>query len=1081
MARSLAGNPYWRSAIAAMGCAVAALALGDLRSGFVDPPSSSRPWVYWFWLNGNVNRAGVTADLEAMRRTGIGGVLIMETDQGEPLGPVPFAGDEWRALFRHVVNDGSRLGIQVNMNNDAGWCGSGGPWIQPEQSMQKVVWSEVEVEGPNPIVLSFTTKDTKGHQVHVPRPETVAGFYRDIAVYAFPSVGSYRIPDIRGKAGYVRQEFPVPTSYGVAPPGSAIDPAKMVRLKEGEWQVPPGKWTILRMGHTSTGRVNLPAPKSGEGLECDKLSKEGAEAAFDGFMAKLIRENGPRVGKTLVRTHIDSWEIGSQNWTLRFPEEFRKRRGYDIFPYLPVFSGRVVGSLEGSERFLWDLRQTISDLVLENYAGHMRTLANRHGIQLSIEAYGDVCVDDLAYAGRADEPMTEFWTWGGSMSDPATRTERYLYEMASAAHVYGKRILGAEAFTSNDGERWLHHPGTIKGLGDWQFSRGVNRMVFHRYAMQPFLQVRPGMSMGPWGLHYERTNTWWELSGPWHRYLARCQYLLQQGLPVADVLYLAPEGAPSSFIPPEEAIHGLYRADACPPDALMKRASVRNGQIVFPDGMSYHALVLHPSRVMSPTLWAKVLELSTAGATVVGLPPVDAPGLSPLPQRHKEHQVAQRGKQQSVDEVLRSKGVLPDFEADRALSATHRRIGNLDVYFVANPRAVSVNALCRFRVNGKTAEFWDAETGSIGAAPFQKTVGGRTQIPITLGPMGSTFVVFRPGRPDPVVSFTRNGRDVLQRTLSVPGKVVVKRALWGPAGDEGRTKDVTRQVQAIVDRKASEFQVASLAAEGDPAFNIVKTLRLDYTVDGKPVSVRATDPETVTLPMPQDLPMAAAIEGTTPRMVVRQPGSYSVRWRSGRSFRTVVPPLPEAIPLHGDWTLEFPPNQGAPASMALPRLSSWSESAIPGVRFFSGTATYRKTFTLPMSHRGPNYRHTLDLGRVEAYAQVRLNGKDLGILWRAPYTVDVTRWLKVGENLLEARVTNLWPNRMIGDEHLPPDSDRNPSGNLKAWPDWLLRGERSPAGRQTFSSWNLWRRGDPLQPSGLLGPVAIRTEAVARL
>jgi hypothetical protein len=282
-----------------------------LEAGFRRPPASARPWVYWFWLNGNITREGITGDLEAMKRVGIGGALIMEVDQGTPTGPVPFAG-----------------------------------------------------------------------------------------------------------------------------------------------------------------------------------------------------------------------------------EEFRRLRGYDPLPYLPVMTGRVVESLEISERFLWDLRLTVSDLLLENYAGHLRTLARRHGLRLTIEAYGDTTCDNLAYAGRADEPMGEFWSCPGFMAAGT------LIEMSSAAHVYGKPIVGAEAFTAGDGERWLYHPGNIKAMGDRAFCLGINRFVVHRYALQPWKDRRPGISMGPWGLYYERTQTWWELSGPWHAYLSRYQYLLQKGLPVVDILYLAPEGAP---------------------------------------------------------------------------------------------------------------------------------------------------------------------------------------------------------------------------------------------------------------------------------------------------------------------------------------------------------------------------------------------------------------------------------------------------------------------------------------------------------------------------------------------------------
>lgn len=1058
-------------------CAVLAIASGpDLTRNFKNPPASAKPWVYWFWLNSNITREGITADLEAMHRVGIGGVLIMETDQGAPVGPVPFAGPKWRELFRHVVREANRLGIQVNMNDDAGWCGSGGPWIKPEQSMKKVVWTETQI--------------SRGDRFVPPaRPETVAGFYRDIALIAFPTPGSYRIPDIKGKAGYVRQEFTPRADYGKAPADSIIDKSKIVVLHEGaqesnvDWQVPDGNWTVMRIGYTSTGRVNLPSPKSGEGLECDKLSKEGTHAAFGGFMAKLIADNGPLVGKALVRTHIDSWEIGSQNWTESFREEFRKRRGYDLLRFLPVFSGKVVGSLEISERFLWDIRQTISELVLDNYAGEMQKLAKLHGIQLSIEAYGDVCVDDLAYAGRADEPMSEFWTWGGGMTDPESHSEPFIFEMASAAHIYGKPILGAEAFTSNDSERWLYSPRDLKGLGDWQFSRGVNRFVFHRYALQPWLQVKPGMSMGPWGLHYERTQTWWEQSGPWHTYLARCQYMLQQGQPIADVLYLAPEGAPSNFIPPAAALHGVYRADGCPPEALLHLASVRHGQIVFPSGMTYKALVLPPVDTMTPEMLRKIKAMADAGGTILGSKPVGSPSLAGYPATDGEvRQLADEtwrkiivGK--SVEQVLAAQRVPPDFDADRPITAMHRRIGATDVYFVANPRKGAVSALCHFRISGKNPELWNAETGTIEPAPIFKVAGGRTEIPLALGPHDSIFVIFRLGGgiSDPIVSLTRDGKDVFSRAAKTKLKLQIVRASWGPAGDQARTKDVTTQVQRLVDLGVGEFQVADLASEGDPAFNVVKTLTVEYRIGAETMTATATDPETISLAATSDdppTPRVTAGSNRSFRLEAAGPGNFVAKTRSGRILKAKTG-TEKGMTVGGPWNVSFPFG-----SVPFAALKSWSESDRSNVRYFSGTAVYRKSFVARPS-RGE--RQFLDLGQVDVIARVRLNGHDLRVLWRAPYQVDVTGLLKPGANSLEISVTNLWPNRMIGDESLPEDSDRNPNGTLKSWPAWLLEGKRSPSGRATFTSWRLWHKDDTLLPSGLLGPVTIRSKASMRL
>ena len=575
----------------------------------------------------------MTADLEAMQRVGIGGVLIMEVDQGAPTGPVSFAGPKWRELYKHMLSEAHRLGLEVNMCNDAGWCGSGGPWIPPRLSMQYLVWTETSVAGGQHFDGALA------------EPKRTANYYDDVTVLAFPTpAGKARIKDIAGKTGHDRKDQPaVPAKYAEVPANQVIKAASIIDLsavfKDGRltWDVPAGKWTVLRIGHTSTGAVNAPAPATGRGLECDKLSKEAADAMYAGLMGKIIADSPKLAGKTLVTTHIDSWEVHSQDWTPRMREEFKKRRGYDLYRYLPVYTGRIVDGVEVSERFLWDLRQTISDLLAENYAGHFSELARKDGLKLSIEAYGDAAFDDVTYGGHCDEPMGEFWAWGyGGAANTVT-------EMTSAGHVYGKRIIGAESFTSTDGEKWQGHPAFIKTLGDWAFCEGINRFVFHRYAMQPWLNARPGMSMGPWGLHYERTETWWEQSVGWHQYLARCQQLLRQGLFVANICYLQPEGSPRAFVPPvaqkgTPPDRPAYDFDGCSTKVVLTRMAVKDGRIVLPDGMSYRLLGLPDSQTMTPRLLAKVVELVEAGATVVGPRPQKSPALENFPACDDEGQ-----------------------------------------------------------------------------------------------------------------------------------------------------------------------------------------------------------------------------------------------------------------------------------------------------------------------------------------------------------------------------------------------------------------------------------------------------------
>jgi hypothetical protein len=1195
-----------------------ASAADQLEAGFRRPPPSARPWVYWFPLDGNISSNGITLDLEAMARVNIGGVLYMETEQGTPRGPAAFGGPLWRDLFKHLCAEARRLGLQVNVNNDAGWCGSGGPWITPELSMQRLVWTETPVSGPKQFtgVLS--------------QPQAVKDFYRDIAVFAFPATASnYVIPHLAGKSASTTEQIPLSATYEILPPAATVPREKIVELTSrcnpsGQltWDVPAGDWILLRLGHTTTGKDNHPAPLAGRGLECDKLSKAAAEAAFAGLMKKVIADSKSLVGenKTLVSTHIDSWEVGSQNWTPKFREEFRRLRGYDPFPFLPVIAGHVVDSLEISERFLWDVRMTVSDLLLENYAGHFRELAHRHGIRLSIEAYDGEPADDLTYAGRADEPMAEFWSWarfGAAYS---------CTEMASAAHVYGRKVLGAEAFTATDAEKWQGYPGNIKDLGDWAFCEGVNRFVFHRYALQPWTDVRPGISMGPWGLHYERTQTWWEQSRAWHEYLARCQFLLQQGLFVADLCFLAPETSPQRFKSPVKTGYDRpgYNFDACPPEVLLTRMRVRDGRLVLPDGMSYRWLVLPQVETMTPVLLRKIKELVAAGATVVGAPPAKSPSLSEYPKCDEEikqltlelwgnheppaeltsHPYGKgrifwggefRSPLSSPEPAARPLGMAQWIWRNEGNPASAAPVGQR--YFrrlftladgsrvVSATLAMTVDNSFECWVNGQPAGAGDDFThiyqtkitsllkpgtnviavaavngadspnpaGFIGLLRIDYGAGHVVEVPtdsgweaaekvpenwtisvvpaegwapaMLLGPLGMApwgeianeltakdpipdvnilcRLLEKEGVPADFRSQTRNagqplryihrvidGTDLYfvanknsqtEKTLCsfrVRGR---RPELWWP--DSGRLErpavydeadGLTRlplQLEPygsvfVIFRKgatAEKDRIVSVSRGGEP--------RLDTAWKSESPALGAdqssTHPSIGAVNLTRDAKGHLELLGF-------EKGAYTLKTAAGRSRTAEIGTLPAPFDISGPWEVRFAQNGGAPERVTFEKLISWPDHADHGVKYFSGCATYLKSLDLTPALLGPGRELYLDLGKVAVMAEVKLNGKDLGILWKAPYRVNITAAAQVGSNQLEVKVVNLWINRQIGDEQLPEDSDRNPNGTLKSWPPWLQAGQRSPTGRYAFTSWRLWKKSDPLVESGLLGPVTVQ-------
>ena len=659
--------------------------LSDLKQEFAAPPTSARPWVYWMIMDGNLSREGITADLESMKKAGIGGVIIMEVSVGIPRGPVAFMSDRWCDLFRHAVEEAERLGLEITLNAGPGWTGSGGPWVKAEQSMQHLVAGEVAVKGPSrfdavlplpePRTPYFGSAGLPAEMVQSRRD-----FYADVAVLAVRTThGVRRLEDIDEKALYVREPYtskpgvkpflPEPASSALSPGEAVIQPSDIVdltaRLQPGgrlTWDVPAGDWTILRFGRRTTGANTRPAPEPGLGWECDKFDSAALDAHFEVFVGKLLSTIGPRpahrsTGWTML--HIDSWEMGAQNWTAKFAAEFERRRGYNPLPYLPVMTGRVVESVETSERFLWDLRQTAQELVISEHAEHLKELGRRYGFGLSIEPYDMNPTADMTLGAVADVPMCEFWSQGHGFN--ATFS---CVEASSVAHTRGRPIVAAEAFTAAASEAWQLFPGAMKNQGDWAFCTGINRLVFHRFAHQPWLDRRPGMTMGPYGVHWERTQTWWPMAGAYHQYLARCQHLLRQGRPVADVCYLAPEGAPHVFRPPSSALEGTwgdrraYNFDGCAPETLLTCAMVENGRIVLGSGSSYPLLVLPARDTITPPLLRKLASLVESGATMVGQPPARSPSLCDYPQCDREVQaLANRlwGDQGDAPQIVRRK------------------------------------------------------------------------------------------------------------------------------------------------------------------------------------------------------------------------------------------------------------------------------------------------------------------------------------------------------------------------------------------------------------------------------------------
>ncbi len=952
-------------------------AAADLESAFKSPPAEARPWVFWFWINGNISREGITKDLEAMKRAGIGGVIWMEVSgpRWAPRGPIQAGSKEWYETMQWAITEADRLGLAFTLSVDFGY-GSGGPHITPDLSMQKLLWSETQVRGGGPVTVRLPQPkvETKPslvwlHPDERMRPEVSAALqradsFRDASVFAYPSSqaqASRLFPADKGNAleaydGHGWTTHPPALAEQGKPdplaPGQIIELTSMMNA-EGElrWDAPPGEWTVVRLGHATNLKMTRPVPSSELGLECDRLHPRGIDAHFDHRLKPILDAAGDKAGRTLQYLHIDSWEAHGQNWTTGFAEEFRRRRGYEITPWLPVLTGHAVASVDLTERFLWDLRRTVGEVTLTNYIDRLRERIAPYGVKFSTEPYGRLCVNSLNYGGRSDFPIGEFWTEREfkerTYQNRFPEFHSYWYHsmkgLASVANTYGKSRVGAEAFTGCRG--WIDHPYLIKGMGDEAFSEGVSHFVIHLSAHQAYEGMKPGLTHSRWGQHFNRHQTWWNFSKPWFDYVARCQFLLQQGRRVVDVACLYHEGAPLNFNDIQFELPRGHDHDFCS-EEIVRRMTFEDGRVHLPTGVSYRYLVLPRSGRLTLPVARKVAELRKQGAAIFLQAPIGGtPGLEGYPEADEEVRKLAAAwpllPPGGWSEVFAQDRVQPDFEGD-GLKWIHRRVGGTDLYFVANTRPEAIERDCVFRVAGKTVELWDPETGEIHAFPNASPVDGRTRVSLRFGPVQSWFVVFR----------------------NAPGS-----------------------------RSSSQNPFAE--------------------------------------------------------------------WQRLQQ-------------IDGSWSLSFAPEWGAKETLKLDQLASWADHPDPLVRYYSGTATYRKTFELadpaPVGKRTPR---RLDLGQVEVVARVKLNGQDCGIAWKPPYQVDVTHALRSGPNTLEIEVANTWVNRLIGDEQLPLDSKWKDRETLLEWPEWFKQGQRAPGGRFTFTTARHYTKDSPLQPAGLLGPVRI--------
>ncbi|MFD2933169.1 glycosyl hydrolase [Spirosoma flavum] len=1006
-------------------------------------------------------------------------------------------------------------------------------------------------------------------------------------------------------------------------PDSIVDITKFMD-KDGvlQWNAPTGNWTILRIGYTPKGELNRSAPDTGAGLECDKYSSAAIDFHFNKMMEHLLPTLKPLTKKGKVGLLIDSYEVGMQNWTAQFPQEFQKRSGYSLLTYLPTLTGRIVGNVDTTERFLWDLRRTQADLMADNYYGRFRELCHQQGIVAYAEPYDRGPMEEMQIGARMDVNMGEFWNGLSSLFQNNLTMHRTTKLAASIAHINGKnagggtldspQIVGAEAFTGEpESSRWQEYPFAMKALGDKMFTQGLTRIIFHRYAHQPHPTAVPGMTMGPWGIHFDRTTTWWNQGRSWLDYLARCQNLLQQGLFVADLAYFTgEEGNQYTKVEPFEldpAPPQGYDYDLINAETLVKRARLDSSNLTLPDGMSYRVLVLQDHKAVSLELLRKLRNLVNNGLMLIGAKPSTSLGLRAHSQGETEFQRLatelwgahttdringptvtdnRLGKGrvfwgQPIQTVLTTLGIKPDFQVtsrsgDAPVTYIHRRIGEAHVYFLANQRRTGEELVCTFRVDGKQPELWDAATGKQTPMSIYELVNGQTQVPIWLEPAGSIFVVFRsPSKPKRLKTVMNGKETLLSATLfPAPTRKIYKDitnnftiSLWAKPelnimlatnGFMDSVKDPWTDYYAIYPPSGTELYGAGHAAcglaigrngvavwertSGKPVFKLAAPatisgwshIALVYKEGSPSVYINGklsqagksggsivhpglgqaylsdgasfyngdmTEPQLLSGPSSDDrirqlvtqgrpkiatLPVVEIARDGTSALRFWQNGQYMLRDNSGKEMALLIAGISQPMQLDGAWQVNFPPNLGAPEQITLTKLISLTNHEQDGVKYFSGTATYTKTINVNANVIARGKQLFLDLGRVEVMAGVTVNGKDLGSLWKRPYQIDITEAVKTGDNILVIKVTNLWPNRLIGDEQLPDPDKFTPGGGAGGFaslsngaivelPAWYKEGKPKPAdGRVTFTTWKHYNKDSPLLESGLIGPVVLR-------
>lgn len=940
----------------------------SIKTTFRKPERNSGVNCWWWWLNGNVNKAAITKDLEAMKARNFQGAMIFDAgghnqrgNKDIPKGPL-FGSEEWNELFVFALDEAKRLGLEMGFNIQSGW-NLGGPRVTSEYTAKQITYSETEISGGRRITELL------------PVPGIRKDFYKDIAVLALPlkkdnktketisglnlKLGFKELggsaPDCRFLLENKPNEKKREASYIVTKEEVINLSSKMDSEGNLSWDAPEGKWTIVRFGYTCTNSHVSTSSGDWQGSVLDYMSTEAFDFYWNDAVEPIFKAAGEHVGTTLKYMETDSWECGGMNWTDKFVEEFKNYRGYDLMNYLPIAAGYVVDDIETSNAFLADFRKTLADLVAYNHYARFQEYAHKYNMGIQPESAGPHAgpMDGIKNYGFNDIVMSEFWS--PSPHRPMPNNRFFLKQASSAAHIYGKKIVGAESFTTI-GPHWndeLWHDQ--KSAFDHEICAGLNRMYFHTFTCSPSEMGLPGQEYFA-GTHVNPQVTWWEQSGAFIDYMHRIQSVVQEGKFVADVLYYYGDHVPNVFpfkhSDPAGVMPG-FDYDVTD-ETIFLQLKVEDGRVVVPGGVKYRVLVLPDHKVLSMAVLEKIEKLLQQGATVLGHKPEKQISLVGGTEAQKKFGelsdkiwgdiTSVSGKKQygkgnvawgmTAREYLLSKKIPADFDILGNTSKTdfdfiHYNIGESDVYFVTNQTTKRQKINARFRISEKQPELWNALTGDICEAKAFRQKDGLTTVPLTLEPYGAVMVVF--------------------------------------------SKKIAKDKQGTEEQNYPDFKTMA--------------------------------------------------------------------------------------EITGEWTVNFDSQWGGPGCVLFPELMDWTQHSDEGIKYYSGTAVYNKTFNVDFeSHSGKPY--FLQLGSVKdvGIAEVKINGIDKGVLWTTPFRVEITKELQKGENSLEIKVVNSWYNRVAGDQTFP--------------------------GKKQYTSTNIDLKHDfrgraikeiPLEPSGLMGPVTIKT------